>query len=173
MTSPNKPPTPGGLSTGKSWGHIDMSSGGAAVKSMWSNDPNYHKPPSAPVPTALPPPSRGGAVLPPPSRHVDAAEPAAEPAPAYSAAGRVKALYDYDGGVSLISRTCSWQDDTDLPLQAGQIVTIVDKTSDDCTFGLMPADHRVDLQGRQREARSCAGQLCRGNVEVVRIRSGF
>lgn len=54
---------------------------------------------SAPTTHALPPPQRTGAVLPPPSRHAGA-DAAQDPVPPYSGAGRVKALYDYEGGVS-------------------------------------------------------------------------
>jgi hypothetical protein len=64
------------------------------------------------------------------------AAPAQEEAEAISAEGQAQALYDYSGAVSRVLEigwhALSVQDAGDLTIQAGQIVNVLEKTSDDC-----------------------------------------
>ncbi|GMK58827.1 hypothetical protein CspeluHIS016_0602690 [Cutaneotrichosporon spelunceum] len=99
----------------------------------------------------LPPAPPRSTVGPPPQRNLGAIKGGSEawapeaqtpPAPAYSAAGTARAVYDFDGG-----------DANDLPLRAGEVVTIVAKTSPDwwtCRNdqgreGLVPGNYMAEL----------------------------
>ncbi|CAK9787249.1 hypothetical protein CC85DRAFT_285110 [Cutaneotrichosporon oleaginosum] len=101
----------------------------------------------------LPPAPARSVVGPPPQRNVGGGAKSggtgawndatpAQPVPAYSGAGRAQAVYDFDGG-----------DVNDLPLRAGEVVTIVAKTSPDwwtCRNaegreGLVPGNYMTEL----------------------------
>ncbi|BEI83568.1 hypothetical protein CcaverHIS002_0401720 [Cutaneotrichosporon cavernicola] len=100
----------------------------------------------------LPPAPTRSVVGPPPQRNFGSAKgdtgawasesQQAAPAPVYNSAGSARAVYDFDGG-----------DANDLPLRAGEVVTIVAKTSPDwwtCRNaegreGLVPGNYMTEL----------------------------
>ncbi|EIW72793.1 hypothetical protein TREMEDRAFT_24523, partial [Tremella mesenterica DSM 1558] len=105
--------------SGLTFGHVDTSSGMSAFKSMWK-DPQKVKTPTVEhyQPSAL---SHSQANLPPPPRRsVQTVEVIATETETMTGEGQALALYDYVGA-----------DEGDLGVQKGQIVNVLEKTSDD------------------------------------------
>ncbi|KAL7423645.1 hypothetical protein Q5752_001226 [Cryptotrichosporon argae] len=137
--APPPPPTKksgvAGLTSTKTFGHVDTSSKMSAFTSMFRDPQKAQQPATSAYQAPALPSTR--ASQPPPRR-----QPEPEQAEAVSAEGQAQALYDYEGG-----------DAGDLPLQTGQIVNVLEKSSADwwtCedgngARGLVPANYLKEI----------------------------